>query len=386
MGIRIDYRGKIRSYGFPARLESELIALFEENVDRVHSKTRRSRNALSVKTQEYRLVGICAAIRELRQAGHFAIESPWSIRHKHIDWLVKRWVETGQTAGTMENKLTYLRALSEFMNKPNLVKTLAEYVDRKALGLVRHYVAQEDKSWSANGIDIEAKIREIEAGDERIGVQLRLMWRFGLRVEEAVKLQPGLAVCEGALHVERGTKGGRKRRVPIEQPDLQYPILARAAGLANAHTGSTIPAESTFDQWIGHFYEVMRKHGLVKKEAGCTAHGLRHEYLQNLYARATGEHPPIKRGAKLVEAKVHEAGQRIVVEAAGHSRVTKSNAYLSTFATQQRIFRPTVTPEQAVRALADAKGNKSHAAVALSISRRALYRLLDRHQAGLKSA
>lgn len=385
MGIRIDYRGKIRGYGFPTRLESELVVLFEENVDRVHSKTRRSRNALSVKTQEYRLVGICAAIRELRQAGHFAIESPWSIRHKHIDWLVKHWVQKGQMAGTMENKLTYLRALSEFMKKPNLVKTLADYVDRKAHGLVRHYVAQEDKSWSAKGIDIEAKIAEIEASEARVGVQLRLMWRFGLRVEEAIKLQPGSAVRDGVLRVERGTKGGRQRRVPIDQPDLQYPLLARAAGLANAHTGSTIPAESTFNQWLDHFYEVLRKHGLVKKEAGCTAHGLRHEYLQGLYARATGVQPAIKPGAKLVDAKVHEAGQRIVAEAAGHSRVTKSNAYLSTFATQQRLTKPSVTPELAVQALADAVGNKSHAALALGISRRALYRLLDRHQAGEKS-
>lgn len=67
---------------------------------------------------------------------------------------------------------------------------------------------------------------------------------------------------------------------------------------------------------------------------------------------------------------------RRVVEAAGHSRVTKANAYLSTFARQERLAKPLVTLAQAAMALQAAGGNKSHAAAALGISRQALYRLL----------
>ncbi len=385
MGIRIDFRGKIRSYAFPARLEGELIALFEDNVDRVISRSRRSRNALSIKTQEYRLLNVCAAVRELRQEGGYAVESPWSIRNKHVQWLVESWVRKGQTAGTIENKLTYLRAMAEFMNKLYLVKTLAEYVDRTEHGLVRHYVAQEDKSWSGNGIDIDSKIAEIERTDEWVGIQLRLMWLFGLRVEESAKLQPGVAVRGGTLHVVRGTKGGRKREVLIDMPETQYPLLARAASLANPRTGSTTPADYTLDQWMSHFYEVLRKHGLVRKETGCTAHGLRHEYLQGLYQRNTGDAAPVKRGVRLASREVHEEGQRIVAEAAGHSRPTKSNAYLSTYAVQERLSKPVVKPGQAALALAAANGNKSHAALALGISRRSLYRLLDSYAAGDQS-
>jgi DNA-binding NtrC family response regulator len=67
-----------------------------------------------------------------------------------------------------------------------------------------------------------------------------------------------------------------------------------------------------------------------------------------------------------------------VVEAAGHSRATKANAYLSTFATQDRLSRPkvVVSADEARAAIDTAKGNKSHASQALGISRQALYRLI----------
>ncbi|QET04050.1 topoisomerase (plasmid) [Cupriavidus pauculus] len=386
MGIRIDYRGKIRSYGFPKRLESELIALFEDNVDRIHSQTRRSRNALSVKTQEYRLVGLCAAIRELRNDGGYAIESPWSIRHKHVAWLVTYWVKKGQTAGTIENKLTYLRAIAHWMGKPNLVLTLEGYVDRKAAGLKRYYTAQDDLSWSAKGIDIEAEIRRVEAEDVLAGVQLRLMWKFGLRVEEAFKFRPVRDLRDGAIYVSEGSKGGRSRPVPITRPKEQYDLLEIAARFTNSRTGSTIPDAHSYDSWSDHFYDLLAKHGVTKDgRLGRTAHGLRHEYLQGLYSDITGALAPIKEGSHRIDREVHREGQRRVAEAAGHSRVSKANAYLSTYATQEAKRRPVISPKQAVHAVAEHQGNKSRAALSLGISRRALYRLFERYESGDQS-
>ncbi|CAG9186017.1 helix-turn-helix domain-containing protein [Cupriavidus pampae] len=386
MGIRIDYRGKIRSYGFPKRLESELIALFEDNVDRIHSQTRRSRNALSVKTQEYRLVGVCAAIRELRGEGGYAIESPWSIRHKHVTWLVTYWVKKGQTGGTIENKLTYLRATAHWMGKPNLVLTLERYVDRKAAGLKRHYTAQEDLSWSGKGIDIDVEIRRIEAEDAIAGLQLRLMWKFGLRVEEAFKFRPTQDLRDGAIFVSEGSKGGRSRPVPITRPKEQYDLLVAAAGFKNSRTGSTIPDAHSYDSWSNHFYELVAKHGVTKEgRLGRTPHGLRHEYMQGLYTDVTGELAPIKDGSRRVDREVHREGQRRVAEAAGHSRVSKANAYLSTYATQEVKRRLVISPTQAAQAVTEHGGNKSKAAIALGISRRALYRLLERYESGDQS-
>ena len=45
--------------------------------------------------------------------------------------------------------------------------------------------------------------------------------------------------------------------------------------------------------------------------------------------------------------------------------MTKANAYLSTFALQERLARRRPTDEEIRQALADARGNKSHAANAL---------------------
>jgi DNA-binding NtrC family response regulator len=65
-----------------------------------------------------------------------------------------------------------------------------------------------------------------------------------------------------------------------------------------------------------------------------------------------------------------------VVAAAGHSRESKANAYLSTFARQEAMRKQLPTVDAIEAALRTAAGNKSHAAAALGISRQALYRLL----------
>ncbi|ANB71506.1 hypothetical protein AYM40_03335 [Paraburkholderia phytofirmans OLGA172] len=76
-----------------------------------------------------------------------------------------------------------------------------------------------------------------------------------------------------------------------------------------------------------------------------------------------------------------------LVEAAGHSLAAKATAYISTFATGERLSRPAVSPEEAIAAVVAANGNKSGAAKSLNISRQALYRILakcgNRHAAPL---
>ncbi|MCB2035265.1 MAG: integrase, partial [Ottowia sp.] len=45
----------------------------------------------------------------------------------------------------------------------------------------RHENAQRDKSWSGNGIDVEALLAQVSAYDARIGASMRLMVKVGLR-------------------------------------------------------------------------------------------------------------------------------------------------------------------------------------------------------------
>ena len=375
MSAILNVRAVLRDYWLPADFKAALEQLLLSNVNRVHSRTRISAKPLSIKTQERRTLAICKSFEELRRNG-FALQSPYSLKHKHVEFLVKFWVDARQTGGTIENKLTYLRALCEWMRKPNLIGTLADYIDREQHNLVRSYVALRDKSWEGNGIDAEAKINEIAVTHPNVAVQLKLQAAFGLRVEESFLLRPEEAVRDDSLlNVTRGTKGGRERIVPIE---LKLAVLEEAATLANPYTGSTIPHGYTKKQWREHYYHVLKKHGVTQAGIGVTSHGLRHQYLQQMYERITGVQAPIKQPTERVDREAHKAAMQRIVQAAGHSRATKANAYLSTHAAMDARKKRSITREMAVEALAQAGGIKSRAAAALGVSRQALYRLLER--------
>jgi hypothetical protein len=75
----------------------------------------------------------------------------------------------------------------------------------------RTYPDTEDRSWEDKGVDVEAKLQQIEEKDPAVHIQLLLAHAFGLRTEEAILLQPHGADRGDVLFLTRGTEGGRKR-------------------------------------------------------------------------------------------------------------------------------------------------------------------------------
>nr|WP_235028798.1 integrase domain-containing protein [Caballeronia choica] len=385
MKIQLNFSALMDNAGLPQRLTKELTELFQQHLSKAHSKTRVTSNAISIKTQKYRVQSLIAGFRELRKGG-FALQSPWNLSEKHIGYLVNLWVsEKEQAPGTVENKLTYWRTLAVWMKKHQLVGTVDDYIKRPD-GYRRYYIAQEDKSWEAANVDVNDVIARLCDCDRWVAMQVELQATFGLRAQESMLLRPLQCLrVSGHLHVIDGTKGGRPRLIPIDA-EWQYEVIIRAARLSNPRTGSMIPDPWSLKKWYRHFYHVLQKEGITRSAKGITVHGLRHAYLQRMYEAVTGVPAPIKRADHRPDPELHQAAMQRLVEAAGHSLAAKATAYISTFATVERLSRPVVSPEQVIAAVVAARGVKSEAAKSLKISRQALYRILAKCQAPTDAA
>ena len=216
------------------------------------------------------------------------------------------------------------------------------------------------------------KIAEIAQTCLHVAVQLKLQAAFGLRVKRvfwSVRLRVRNV---NELRITRGTRRSRAGRAArCQVSDSGRGSVAVKRLYRPDHSGIVYARSVGRPLQDGH-----EKHGVTKK-CGSNGTGLRHQHLQELYERVAGVAAPIKGSGTRPDASLHEEAMKRVVEAAGHSRVTKANAYLSTFALQERMARRRPTDDEIRQALADAGGNKSHAANALGISRQALYRALS---------
>jgi hypothetical protein len=139
-----------------------------------------------------------------------------------------------------------------WLGKPGFIRKPADY----GLSLEeyeRHEYAQRDKSWSAQGVDIDALVERVSAYDRHVGASLRLIQAFGLRRKESVMIRPHRCVvpfeatglspeerrADHYMRIKEGSKGGRLRFIAVDNAQrraaLEYAQAVAEGG--DAHLG-----------------------------------------------------------------------------------------------------------------------------------------------------
>lgn len=114
---------------------------------------------------------------------------------------------------------------------------------------------------------------------------MALQWRAGLRVSEALAVEPGDLSLDGdrpTVRVRRG-KGGRPRVVPVH-PELRA-ALETALGYARKQKGPIIPAtRSTAWRWVKASLARVQELGAVPPGRKVGTHTLRHSAARHWLA------------------------------------------------------------------------------------------------------
>ncbi|MFC3076134.1 phage integrase N-terminal domain-containing protein [Shinella pollutisoli] len=170
-------------------------------------------------TQAQRMGSLAAIARQLKQAGFRNMHTS-SLKGKHVDALLERWEGGNLSAGTIKNRLSHLRWWAEKVGKAGVIPA-----DNARLGIEqRQFVTGNNKA-----TDLGDRLERVT--DPHVRMSLRLQQAFGLRREEAIKLQPAYADRGDHIALKGSwTKGGRERMVPITTAE-QRSILTEAHAL-----------------------------------------------------------------------------------------------------------------------------------------------------------
>jgi len=329
----------------------------KEIIERFNDRHKDRNKLISYATRNARRQGLFRIFVLLHQLGHRA--RPRNFSERHIHSLMAYWTARPEpmnirpaivtvprptkpySAAYIQQQLSFLRAYSEWIGKPGLIRTAQNYVDDRTL-VTRTYCAKRDMGWVGNGVDGREAIERVANIDKHVAVQLQLMMAFGLRRKEAVMFCPRDAEVPAHamparhppgerylsfLRIKRGTKGGRLRYTAV-RTDEQRLALAEAEGLAHGKRGHIGRPGLTLKQSLDHFSNVVRQVGLTKRELGVTPHGLRHQFAGDLYFEISGLKPPVQGGEAVVDHTAMEEAYRQVARQLGHNRPQISNAYL----------------------------------------------------------
>ena len=238
-----------------------------------------------------------------------------SLKPKHIDALLKQWLQQELSTGTIKNRMAVLRWWAQKVDKQNVVARSNDHYGIPN----RQFVTNTSKAKTLHPPDLE------KIPDPHIRMSLQLQQAFGLRREEAIKFQPGFADQGDHIRLKASwTKGGKSREIPIRN-DAQRELLDRIR--KQVGSGSLIPADRSYVQQLRVYERLTANAGLSRM------HGLRHDYAQRRYEELTGWKSPAAGGPKVrvltPEQKLIDQKTRLAISLElGHSRGQVLSVYL----------------------------------------------------------
>ena len=175
-----------------------------------HNRFNADGTTASAATQDKYADILYAGFRTLREELGYKLDDVQGFRGKHMEALAQHWErqysEGKLSPATVQNQMSIFRRFSAWIGKDGMVEGSHNYVSQECCG--RTSINTVDKSWSAQGANVEAKIAEVTQMDSRVGLQLELSMAFGLRAREAMQLCPHIADKGAYLEVTKGTTGG----------------------------------------------------------------------------------------------------------------------------------------------------------------------------------
>lgn len=263
-------------------------------------------------TRSQRHRGLQLMARELSALG-FRLPAASSLKPRHVEALVQHWKAARLSAGTLKNRMGWLRWWAAKVRRANVVPR-----ENDSLGIENRRSFQGNRAHVTHG-------EKMQALPERMQLALRLQMAFGLRLEESLKFRASQADKGDAIALQASwCKGGRARTVAITHP-RQRALLDEVK--AYCGTGSLVP-EGT------RYIDYRREVEASTWGAGIrNMHGHRHWYAQWRYATLTGRHCPAAGGAtyermtRAERAADYRARMAISAEL-GHGRLPVTDTYL----------------------------------------------------------
>lgn len=270
-------------------------------------------------TRNQRHRGLQLMARELSALG-FKLPAASSLKPRHVEALIQYWRSARLSAGTMKNRMGWLRWWSAKVRKANVVPR-----ENDAVGIENRHAFNGNRAHATRG-------EQIAALPARLQLALKLQMAFGLRLEESLKFRASQADKGDRLDLQASwCKGGRARSVPITH-ERQRALLDQVRAFCG--TGSMIPDGRRYIDFRKEVEHTTWGAGIRN------LHGHRHFYAQWRYKTLTGLPCPAAGGRTYermtgAEKSADYRARLQISSELGHGRLSVTDTYLgSRFAAQ----------------------------------------------------